>query len=187
MDILKEYLSHIDEMSKVQLNEGIGSIANKIFLFLGYGMPKDPQVKALNKNQYNCYRICRKAFPAEVSTTRKRSSDTLRVPYDPYNWDERKARKDQEETSKTIKENPEYGKCILKCKLEYLKNVLKVLKKKGKKLCVRNKNVSLCEKWVEKYIPEFEAELKSIQVVLDKTNPKKGNVSIVINKLLKTM
>jgi len=186
MDILSEYLSHIDESSEIQLNEGIGSIANKIFLFLGYGMPKDPEIKALNKSQYRCFNICRRAFPDEVTTTTHAQSDVI---YDPYNWDERQARKDQQETTETIKENPEYGKCVLKCKLDYLKSVLKVLKKKGKKLCIKNRNVNLCEKWMDKYIPEFEAELKSIEIVLDKTNAKKGkgNVSIVINKLLKTV
>lgn len=183
MDILSEYLNNLDEMSKVQLNEGIGSIANKIFLFLGYGMPKDPEIQALKKSHQVCLGVCRRAFPAEVTTTRKRGSDTISMEYDPYNWDERKARKDNEETSETVKENPEYGKCSLKCKLEYLKQILKVLKKKGKKVCVKNRNVGLCEKWVDKYLPEFEAELKGIEIVLKKTNTK--NRKLAIQNLLK--
>lgn len=178
MGILSEYLTNLNEESEIQLNEGIGDIANKIFLFLGYGMPKDPEIKALSKSHGVCLGVCRRAFPEERTTTRKRGSDTISVPYDPYNWDERRARKDQEETSETVKENPEYGKCALKCRLEYLKQILKVLKKKGKKVCVGNRNVGLCEKWVDKYLPEFEGELKSIELILKNTNTKNRNMAI---------
>lgn len=170
-----------DELTESEeiVTEGLLSIMNKILVFLGIGYPKDPDARALRKGFQRGLSYCARAHKAEVTRTSKEMGDKPLTPQE-----ERRVR---EEITETIKENPEFGKCLLRTKLEFSKGLVELADKKGVDICAGNKNRDLCEKWVDKYIPEIRAEIKYIESSL-KTEEKKGEGTkavININKLQK--
>jgi hypothetical protein len=55
---------------------------------------------------------------------------------------------------------------------------------------MKNINRDLCEKWVNRYLPEMEADLKSLKELLKsmgKAGGKGGNVNITVNQLKKIL
>jgi hypothetical protein len=166
------------------INEGVLTSLNNFFVLMGMGKPADRRVEVHRIAHQKCTVRCWKAHPGEKTTTTKRSTD-----YDDKQSD-KEIKQEREETITRVKENPELGKCLLVCKATLLDNVIKVIKKNRKTICMKNINRDLCEKWVNRYLPEIEADLKSLKELLKsmgKAGGKGGNVNITVNQLKKIL
>lgn len=167
-----------------ELHEGVLTSLNSFFVLLGIGKPADRRVEVHRIAYSKCASRCWQAHPGERTTTTRKSRD-----YDKKQTD-RDVSQEREETIERVKENPELGKCLLVCKASLLENVIKVIKANRKNICAKNMNVDLCEKWIDRYLPEMEADLKSLKELLKsmgKGGGKQGNVSITVNQLKKIL
>lgn len=182
--MLDDYLNKlqgIENENKI-IQEGILTTLNKLFVLLGAGRPIDRRVQVHLKAHHRCTTQCHKTYPGERKTTRRKSTD-----YDKKRSDA-DIKQEKEETVEQIKENPKLGKCLLVCQANLLSNVIDVIKKNRKTICMKNLNKDLCEKWVERYIPEMEADLKALKEILKSmTNGNGSKLNININKLKKLM
>lgn len=172
---------------KLFINEGVLSTFNKVFVLLGFGTPADPRVKAIYKAAEKCKYSCWKAYPDKTSTTTKQKS---RTDSNGKQSDE-EVRRDREETIQSVENNPDRGKCLIMCTYDKLKELISVIKKNQKTICNRNMNKDLCEKWVDKYLPELEADLKSLEnAVRLMKGAKEGDqqkIKVVVNTLKKIL
>jgi len=167
-----------------ELNEGVLTTLNSFFVLFGIGKPADRRVEVHRIAHHKCMIRCFEAHTGEKTTITKRSRE-----YDDKQ-DDRDIKQEKEETIERIKENPELGKCLLVCKSSLLQNVIEVIKKNRKNICMKNMNKDLCEKWIERYLPEMEADLKSLKELLKsmgKGGGKNGNVNITVNQLKKLL
>jgi len=187
--MLDDYLNQIQgggyrkepSMSE-ELHEGVLTSLNSFFVLLGIGKPTDRRVEVHRIAYLKCAGRCWQAHPGERTTTTRKSRD-----YDEKQTD-REVSQEREETIERVKENPELGKCLLVCKASLLDNVIKVIKKNRKTICMKNMNKDLCEKWIERFLPEMEADLKSLKELLKSMGKDgSGKVNITVNKLKKLL
>ena len=165
-----------------EINEGILTTLNKFFVLFGIGSPADRKVVVHKIAYQKCALRCWKAHPGEKTTTSRRSRE-----YDKKQTD-KEVSQEREETITKIKENPELGKCLLVCRATLLDNVIKVIKKNRKNICMKNMNKDLCEKWIDRFLPEMEADLNSLKALLKSMGKSsKGSVNISINQLKKIL
>lgn len=174
MKLLNEYLDYLDKRQLIQESKGgvIGTL-NKILVFFGWGAPKDTHVQRLNRTYAKGLSYCAQNFGSkgQVTTTQKAGEE------------------DVSRIVQSIEENPEYGKCVVRIKVQYLKELINYLDKQPKKACskgylLKRINPDMCIKWIEKYLPDFKEEVKMAERAVRETDKQK-NVSVVINKIKK--
>lgn len=160
------------------LNEGFLHIANKFFLWLGFGKPAHPLMKTARKAFGTCQRACGLAYQ-DISSYSTKSST------------EKDIDTQKKELIETIKANPERGKCLMVCYFDLMRATRDVIKENQKDICSHNVNEDLCEKWVEKNIPEIEAIIKAMgnavklmQGVKSEEVHKIKKVVDILNKIL---
>jgi len=174
------------EKNDIMINEGLLTTLNKVFVWMGFGKPAHPKVKAVFTAASRCSNACWTAYPDERQTSTKRREDTKEK-------SDQEIRKEREETIETIKENPERGKCLIMCYHDKLENLVKVIKQNRKDVCSRNMNRDLCEKWVDMYLPQMEADLKALKKAVSMMKGvKKGDtnqqkIKVVVNALQKIL
>lgn len=174
------------EKNDIVVHEGLLTTLNKVFVLMGFGRPAHPKVQAVFKSATNCANACWRAYPDERQVRTKRREDVKEK-------SDKEIRKEREETIETIKENPERGKCLIVCYYDKLKNLVDVIKKNRKNVCSRNMNRDLCEKWVDRYLPQMEADLKALKKAVEMMKGvKKGDsnqqkVKVVVNALNKIL
>ncbi len=182
--LVENYLDYLNG-DRQHLNEGVLSVLNHIFLFIGFGSPADARFKAIIKSYTNCLGSCSKAYPdeVEVKTTQGKKGRT-----------DEDVRKEREETIETVKKNPELGKCLIMCYYGELQEIISLLKKNRKTICNKNINKDLCEKWLNKHIPYIEAELKALKNAVDLMKRQSGgsggrssNTQVIVNTLKKIL
>lgn len=176
MKLLNEYLDYIDKQQLIEESKGgvIGNL-NKILVFFGWGSPKDAHVRRLNLAYMKGLKYCAVNFGSKerVTTTQKAGEE------------------DVSQTIQSIEENPEYGKCTVRVKVEYLKEIIKYLDKDPEKACAKGRffkriNPDMCIKWIEKNLPEFKDEVAMAERAVKDTQNQK-NVSVIVNKLKKVI
>jgi hypothetical protein len=178
--LLEEYLQTLEGN---HLNEGVLQTLNKAFVLFGFGKPKDIYFKAVAKGYGRCKIGCWDAYPDEEVTTQQRSQTGINKGGNAKS--DKDINREKEDTISTVKKNPDRGKCLMLCYHDLLKNTIEVIKKNRKTICDKNINKDLCEKWVTKYLPEMEAQLKAMSSIIDQM--KKGQANITINKLKKIL
>jgi len=169
------------------LDEGVLTVMNKFFVLFGFGRPADPRVKAISKAYFRCKSSCWKAYPDEVETT----STTQRRSSGERGQTDGQIDKEKQETIETVKRNPERGKCLIMCLYDNLKETIDVIKKDRRTICDKNINKDLCEKWIDRYLPQLEADLKSLEnAVRLMKGGKEGDqqkIKVVVNTLKKVL
>jgi len=173
MKLLNEYLDYLDRQQLIQESKGgvIGNL-NKILVFFGWGAPKDAHVRRLHQMYIKGIRYCHQSFGSKQRTTTKKTGE-----------------EDAKETIKSIEENPELGKCSVRVKIQYLKDIIEYLDKQPEKACksgyvFKRINQDICHKWIERNLPNFKDEVRMADRAVRDVEKQK-NVSVVINKLKK--
>ena len=115
--LVENYLDYLNG-DRENINEGVLSILNHVFLFIGFGSPADARFKAVIKGYHRCLSACHRAYPDDVESqtthgTRGRTDDDVR--------------REKEETINKIKKNPDRGKCLTMCYYDELKSVVDLL------------------------------------------------------------
>lgn len=183
-NLVENYLTYIQANEPYVINEGMLHVLNKLFVILGFGSPADPKFKAVLKSSYRCSSACYRAYPDERSTTRTGSAEQRGK----REQSDEDIRKEKDEIIETIKENPERGKCLVMCHYDKLKGMIDVINKNRKNICSKNINVDLCEKWIDRNLPELEADLKALGNAVNMMKGKQGgNVNVVVNTLKKIL
>lgn len=178
IDPITEYMLYGD---KQIISEGVLSVLNKAFVLLGFGSPADPRIKAIIKGHNLCQDACYKAYPDDIERTKTRSNK---------GQTDREVEEQKRETIETIKRNPDRGKCLVICHADKLKETIVVIKKNRKTICNKNMNRDLCEKWVDKYLPEMEANLKALENAIRMMKGARGDnskVKVIVNTLKKIL
>lgn len=184
--LIEQYLTVLDESN---LNEGLGSMLNQLFAALGFGWPASPKFKAITNAGMKCQGICYRMYPPERETTTRTKTRTSGA-QSRKGEEGKEIQNETAEVIETLKENPDLGKCMTICLYDKVSAYVDVIKKNRKTICDKNINKDLCEKWIDRNLPQLEADVKvfkSTVGALGNRNQKAdpGRVEIVIKKLSK--
>lgn len=172
VDYLIDNINSSSPVKKENLSE---ALLPKILKFIGFGMPKDRKFRAYLKSYEKCVKACEKSNESE-KTTYKSKSDTY------YNMDDKTSDRDIKDTEKMdseiIKNNPELGRCLTRCRVMLLKGMVNLIKEKGDKICEKNKDSETCKEWIESNLPEMESELEYLENAVKMLNKVKGDSRI---------
>lgn len=152
----------------------------KVMAFMGYGMPKNRKLQAYVRNYQKCVDSCVNTYQEEkVEYTSKKDAYA--------NLDQKVDDKDVDQTEKmdsqVTKNNPELGKCITRCRVSLLKSIVELIKKEGYDICKKNKMSDTCKEWVDRNLPDMEAELEYLDQAVTKLNKVKDDK--MLQKMLK--
>lgn len=184
--LIEQYLTVLDESN---LNEGLGSMLNQLFAALGFGWPASPKFKAITRSGMKCNSVCYRMYPPSRETTTKSKARNV----EPKRGEEgRSLQNETEEVITTLKENPDLGKCMTICLYDKVSAYVDVIKKNRKTICDKNINKDLCEKWIDRNLPQLEADVKVFKSTVAGlgsrgTKANTSNVQVVINKLHKLL
>lgn len=152
------------------------SFTGKVLKILGFitGTPKDRKFQAYQKQYHKCVQSCIDTYTDEKTTYNSKK--------DAYsNLDEAKE-KDFKETEKQdeqlIKENPEKARCITRCRVTFLRNIVNIIKDNEKDICEKNKFKDECYEWIEDNLPDIEAELEYLEKAVTKISKIKNDKQI---------
>lgn len=188
--LVENYVNYLNE------GEGALSLLNKVFVLFGWGKPFDRKFKVIGIAYNSCLTQCNQMHKPkkEITTTISADVNSSKPKDNPSFWDilfgtdvtKRTTEDKKEKTIETFKEDPQHGTCLVKCQYAWLKNVCEVLKKERKSICDENLNVDLCNKWVERYLPELEARRDSLEEII-KQQTSQQNVQVTVGKLNKIL
>lgn len=182
VDLLIDNVNN-NSKNKENLNEGV--LGNILYFLNLAGLPKHKKFKLYQKHYLGCINSCEKTYAGEktVYTSKK----------DAYTQMDKTKENDLKDSEKMdeemIKENPEKAKCITRCRISFLKNVINLIKEEGEdKICAKNMSKSACKKWVENTLPDMEIELEYLDKAVNKINKSKNEKQIqnVLSKINKT-
>lgn len=188
--LVESYINHLNE------GEGALSLLNKVFVLFGWGKPFDRKFKVVSIAYNSCLKNCDQMHKGskEVTTTVSADVNPSKPKDNATFWDllfgtdktERTTEDKKQKTIETYKEDPKHGSCLVKCQYAWLKNVCEVLKKERKTICNENINTDLCNKWVERYLPELEAKRDALAEII-KQETSQQNVQVTVGKLGKVL
>lgn len=147
---MDKFIEKILENQAIQesqyVSEGFLHDLNKLFLWMGFGKPAHPLFKVARKSFEKCQELCGVAYKDVTSQSVKSQSN------DP-----------KKELVEVVKQNPERGKCLIVCYFDLMRSMRDVIKANKNTICSKNINEDLCEQWIEKNLPEFEANIKAME------------------------
>ena len=171
--IMSKFIS--SKKSIENINEGLGTLFNKIGEFFTAGRPKDPKLRMmLNDYHYGTIKRCRKMFPPLRDTK-------VNVPLS----------KDFNHSVKysDYQENPNYTLCIIEAQIKFSNDFIKYLKSKSSnEICKNNLNKEKCVRWIEEEIVSLESNLESaeeeLKLIKRYGSAENRNVSLRFNKMM---
>jgi len=181
MKIVEAYLNSIDKNTRIEgkhvtemLREGwFGDLFSKICEFLSGGFPRDPEFKSIWGGFHHAEDACYRSFPPKRSQTTK-SGQAGRSYDDETAW--------TSQAEETVEDNPKLAVCLARAELEFLRDVVQYLKKKGRQVCRNNINEERCEKWLARNLPQYERQLKAMENAVKSASNDPSKMAKVIKK-----
>lgn len=167
--LIENYLVYLNEKDDLEKKSGIVNILNSIFSFFGFGRPRHPVIKTLNNLHDKCVGMCARTYKPKQRTTSREYGRGEEV---------------EQSVETSIEENPEFGACATRCRIQLLRSIRDALKTHGKAICDKNINKTLCYKWLDKNLPVLEEEIKFAESAFRDAKGE-SQVSIKIEKLKK--
>lgn len=178
------FINKVINEKEQNLSEGVIS---SILSFLGFGLPKHRQFRSYLKLYNKCVNQCNKTYESEKTTYSGRNDAFSDLD---QKTKEKDLKKTEKMDSEIIKNNPELGKCLTRCRLTLLRKLVDLIEKEGDKICQKNVMTDTCKKWIEKNLPDLQSELEYLEdavVMLDKTSGNEKRMQNILKKLNKNM
>lgn len=162
--LLENYLQQIHEQDEPFPE---GSIMSKVFVALGFGLPKHRKFRTYMKQYEKCVEQCNRHYEEEREVY-KSNRDMFNQMDEPNKVDKRDTKETESMSDELVKSNPEKAKCITRCRITMLRSIVDLMEKEGDKICEKNKMGETCKEWVNKNLPELKVELEYLENAVDK-------------------
>ena len=162
--LLENYLKTLHEQDEPFPE---GSLMNKLFVALGFGLPRHRKFKMYLKQYGKCVETCNKHYEEEKQVY-KQDKDLYNQMDNPDKMDKRDVKETEKMNSEMIKNNPEKAKCITHCRITLLRSIIKLVEQEGDKICEKNIGTNTCKEWLNKNLPELKVELEYLEGTIEK-------------------
>lgn len=168
-NLLENYLERLQEQDEPFPE---GSLLNKIFAALNFGVPRHKKFRSYIKQYRKCIETCNKHYQEEREVYQNKK-DLFNQMDEPDRVDKRDAKQTETMNSEMVKTNPEKSKCITRCRITLLRSIVNLIEQEGEKICEKNKFTGTCKEWVNKNLPEMKTELEYLESAIEKADKVK--------------